>query len=179
MRWLTLAIACVLTISGCTPSTPAPAGAAPAAKPSQAATASDHPASPTVDGIRLVVDGQTVDVPGEVQVSRQAGTGGSVLYVGKNPRPSALVGGNGVLLELQVPSGKDGSSASDVGAVTFTVWKGVEFWYISTGAMPGQPVRNLILSQASGRLVGSFEADLSGTPGKIRARIDFGVPLPR
>lgn len=204
MRWLTFAIGGMLMLSACGPSTAASANptaapkpaqaagttaerpAAPATQPSQpaaAATAPSRAASATIDGIRVTVDGQAVDLPGDVQVSSQRAAGTAILNIGKNPRPSALVGGNGVLLEMQTAPGKDvlqdGFSAADIAVVTFTVWKGVDFSYISTGAIPGQPIKSLALSLASGKLAGSFESDLNGTLGKKHARVEFGVAMPK
>ncbi|MBI2954969.1 MAG: hypothetical protein HYY30_11685 [Chloroflexi bacterium] len=202
MRWLTLLLVGVMAVSGCaastSTSTSAPTSAStsapaskstnvePPAKPANEAavsSASDRPAPSIVEGIRVTVDGQTLDIPGDVKVSRERGSGVEILYIGRNPRPSALVGGNGVLLEISPTSQKDGfqegMSASDVAVVTFTVWKGVEFSYVSTGAISGQPLKGLVISQKSGKLSGSFEADLNGTLGKLRARVDFGVVLPK
>ncbi len=186
MRWLTFAIGVILVVSGCASSAPASTNAAPPAKPAKEGAVSkppDAPAPSTVDGIRVTVDGQTFDIPGEIKVSREKGVGTSILRIGKNPSPSALVGGNGVLLEISAAPGKDelkeGFSAADVAVVTFTVWKGVEFSYISTGAIPGQPMKGLAISQKGGKLSGSFEDNLNGTLGKLRARVEFGVALPK
>ncbi|MDO8673738.1 MAG: hypothetical protein Q7O66_20190 [Dehalococcoidia bacterium] len=116
----------------------------------------------------MTVDGKPLDISGDLKVVRESASGNRLLYVGRNANPSALAGENGVLLQLQTAPGKDGFSTNDVAVVTLTVWKGVDFYYVSVGAIPCQPVKGLALSEASGKLSGSFEADLNGTLGKLR-----------
>ncbi|MBI2863706.1 MAG: hypothetical protein HYX94_04000 [Chloroflexi bacterium] len=177
MRWLTLVIVGVLVLAGCSSSNSSTMNTTATQKPAQGASGGQAPA---VDGIRVMVDGKAFDITtGDVKVTRERASGTSLLHIGRNASPSALTGGNGVLLQLQTSPGKEGFSTNDVAVVTFTVWKGVEFSYVSMGAIPGQPVKGLVLSDSAGKLSGSFEADLNGTLGKVKGRVEFGVALPK
>lgn len=178
--FLALSIAALVVAEWVSPFRTGTKRAARAATPTVAIAVS---CAPDVDGICVTVDGQTIDIPGDVQVTRySAGTVGA-LNLAKNRRPSAVAGGNGVVLELQTAPGDDGIqesfAAGDFTVATIAVWKGNEFGYLSMGSQSGGPIEGLVLSPTDGKLVGSFEAELSGRTGKMRARADFSVALPK
>lgn len=188
MRYLSLLFVATVLFAGCTSATaPAATGEANPAG-STSAQSGDKSSAALGPGVRLTLDGMAIALDGEATSRFQkAELGGKTYYTcsveaGKNARNNTR-SGYAVVLELQTGPGsgepKGSLSASDVQTATFSVYKDESSSYMSTAAMPSQPIRDLRLDQAAGRLEGSYTNDISGIAGKFKASVEFDVPFPK
>jgi hypothetical protein len=165
-------------------SSPRASAKPPSARPPTPTVAIADRCDPETDGICVIADGLLIAIPGQVDVTRYANGPATSLRLAKNQRPSIFAGGNGIVFELQtapgIPGNQDSFSTADVASATISVWKGSEFGHLYLSAQPGQPLPGLTLTPTDGKIVGSFEAQLSGLNDKVMpARATFHIPLPQ
>ncbi|MBI2305651.1 MAG: hypothetical protein HYU86_13005 [Chloroflexi bacterium] len=176
MRYFPLILALSLFVAGCASSSPPAAQGKTTAQPTS-------PPSSSAPGVFLKLDGKPIALEGESKSSAMKGSGVTTIFIdgGKNAGGSSRAG-YGVRLELQSRPGgdlKEGFTAKDVAVATFTVYKDYDFWYLSSGAIPDQPIPKLTLTSTTGRLKGSYESNISGTAGKYQGAIEFDLPFPK